>query len=45
MQVDVNANHNTAAQCGVRSMPTFQFYLNGAAPCCLLPDSAWGTRR
>ena len=28
-KVDVNANHETSSKEGVRSMPTFQFYLNG----------------
>ena len=29
LKVDVNRNHETSAACGVRSMPTFHFYLNG----------------
>merc|ERR1719399_2089975 len=28
-KVDVNRNHETSANAGVRSMPTFQFFLNG----------------
>ena len=28
-KVDVDANDETAATCGVSAMPTFQFYLNG----------------
>ena len=28
-KVDVDANDETAAACGVSAMPTFQFYLNG----------------
>eukprot|EP00658_Telonema_sp_P-2_P008523 TRINITY_DN13216_c0_g1_i4.p1 TRINITY_DN13216_c0_g1~~TRINITY_DN13216_c0_g1_i4.p1 ORF type:complete len:652 (-),score=166.73 TRINITY_DN13216_c0_g1_i4:204-2159(-) len=29
LKVDVNTNHETAAMCGVRAMPTFQFFLDG----------------
>lgn len=30
LKVDVDDNAETAAECGIRSMPTFQFYRNGA---------------
>ncbi len=30
MQVDVDDNSETAEQCGIESMPTFQFYKNGS---------------
>mmetsp|Transcript_30475 Transcript_30475/g.81982 ORF Transcript_30475/g.81982 Transcript_30475/m.81982 type:complete len:177 (+) Transcript_30475:62-592(+) len=30
LKVDVDENSDTAAECGIRAMPTFQFYKNGA---------------
>lgn len=30
LKVDVDENQETAADCGIRAMPTFQFYKGGA---------------
>uniref|UniRef100_A0A3B4F875 Thioredoxin domain-containing protein n=1 Tax=Pundamilia nyererei TaxID=303518 RepID=A0A3B4F875_9CICH len=29
LKVDVDAAHDVSSSCGIRSMPTFQFYKNG----------------